>query len=772
MVDSHIRCGLIGGQERDLYVLGELHKRPDVEIAFVYDRDANAVGMEIAEILGLARLGPDDDLVAIGALDFLVVPEPREQYAEELETLAVSGARVLSQPEALDALCPPQRRSRRTSQRRDPDDDSRSLDEALAAFERLFDRERLLEFLLDVSVRAAGADNGSIMLYSEDAGELYIAYATGLSERVVRNTRQKIGEGIAGTVARERKGKLIRQAPGQTAPDRDRPSVQSAISVPLVVDDQLLGVLNVSVAADGGRGGELTDDALRTLERLAVRIARLLGESLKLEETRLRHQEMNLRQSVGELAERSIPAGAKFSVISQYLADLVGADTVEIFVGTHEGDWLVLGGSNRRLSNRPEYIRNDRGALSRAYLEKRPVILTERMRPGEEDAFATSTVLTPLVLGSTLGVMVVEFSERYRLDEFLAIRDSVALELARFIASERRERRLKRELSALARISDGAPALLSCRTVDDLVDYLARTVADVLDCERVSVRVLGAGGGKVARWDDAPRRDAQWADEDEERFLKLKKSGEAYSLAFLDYAGEKIEAGAAGGESRAYHSLLAVPVEIEGSFAGGVIAYDRRSTSALDDATFTDVDRTVLEQLVAIAASLLRTLRDAGGDAVPTDLPTYERVLEGNEQRMKKVIDTEMARADRYHHSFSVLLFKLSPLDAMFATDPDGALSLVEEITKGIQTRTRKTDFSAWIERDTLAMLSLEGSTRVKFLVSRLLVYLLKDFETVAGRVVERGELLVGHTVYPGPARTPEALIAEARSALSPSNGG
>jgi hypothetical protein len=51
-------------------------------------------------------------------------------------------------------------------------------------------------------------------------------------------------------------------------------------------------------------------------------------------------------------------------------------------------------------------------------------------------------------------------------------------------------------------------------------------------------------------------------------------------------------------------------------------------------------------------------------------------------------------------------------------------------------------------------------------------VYLLKDFETVTGRSVDRGELLVGHTVYPGPARTPEALIAEARSALTPSSEG
>jgi GAF domain-containing protein len=391
------------------------------------------------------------------------------------------------------------------------------------------------------------------------------------------------------------------------------------------------------------------------------------------------------------------------------------------------------------------------------------VILTEKR--GDEGQLATSVVYSPLVLGAAVGVLMLEFTQRYRLDEFLAIRESVALELSRFIASQRRERRLRRELEALARVSDAAPALLTSRTLDDLCEYLARVVAEILDCERVSVRLLGNGGGKVARHDEAARRRGGWQEEDEERFLKLKKSGETYSLAFLDYHAE-------GSETPAYHSLVAVPIVVSDEFAGGIIAYDRRSSSALEDATFSDVDRTVLEQVASIAASVVETLRAQPGSEpkAVAESETYESILSGNMQRLKKVLDNEMARADRYHHSFTLLLFRIRPLRELFERDASAGLSLVDEISRGIQTRTRKTDYSAWVRHDTLAMLSLEGGKRVRFLVSRMRVYLAKDFETATGATLVEDDVLVGQAVYPGEGRTPEALIAAAEATAAPPN--
>jgi len=759
MADNTIRCCFLGGKEGDLYVIGEVHKHADVEIAFVYDPDANSVGLEIAEILGIDRIADPGEISGRPDLDYVIVSEPRERYNAQLESLTSTGAKVLSPTEALKVLCgvePPTA----------PDvsmDEPYSIDDALTAFERLFDRKKLLGFLLDVAVQSTSADAGSIMMYSADAGELYIAYATGLSERVVRNTRQKLGEGIAGAVAKERKGKLIRDARRKRlyTLDRDRGDIHSAISVPLVFRGELIGVMNVSSTVSER---PLTDAGFVTLDRLSGRISRLLFEMNRLQETQARHKEINLRQSMGQLAEKTASPAAKFSMLSSLVGELVGADTAEVYVGTHEGDWLVLGGSNRRISADPDMIKCDRGAISRAFLEQRTIVLTESI-PDDSSSLASSFVFVPLRLNDPLGVLLLEFGDRYRLDEFLVIRDSVAVELARFIASERKEHRLRRELAALGRVSDAAPALLTARSVEELCDVMARLVADALDCERVSVRLQPEESdvGKIARFEGGTLKSPTWAEEDEERFLKLKKKGATYSVAFLDFQPETIDA------APAYHSLIAVPVEFEDRFSGGVIAYDKRAASALEQATFSDLDEVVIDHIVSIAIPVVRgILRGTAGEGI--DEPSYDSLLAGNVQRMKRVLESEMSRADRYHNAFSLLVLQVKPLEQLIDDDYTQALSLIDEITRGIQTRTRKTDYGTWISRDTFAMLSLEGTRRIRFLISRLMIYLLKDFSAAGLPAIDPDHVRVGQAIYPGTARTPEALIEEAELTVAPYN--
>jgi len=767
MNNNQIRCCLLGGQEKDLYVLGELHKQSQVDIAFVYDRDPGAVGLEIAEILGIAHPSDLDALGGFAGIEYVVVSEPRGMFQEELTMLSASGARIVSQTEAMTMFSSAKSPAEEPVETTEPDD-TYSVDDTLAAFERLFDRKQLLKFLLDVAVQAARATAGSIMLYSSESGELYIAYATGLSERVVRNTRQKLGEGIAGLVAKNRKGKLIKESPDGTLypADRDRAGIRSAISVPLEWEDRLLGVLNVSSDSESR---EMTEEGLAALQRLNHRISRVLSESLKLQETQIRHKEMNLRQTMGELSDKTISTQAKFSLISNMLGELVSADTVELFVGTQEGDWLVLGGSNRRYTVHPEMVRCERGALSRAYLERRTIVLTESVeRRGEPDPLLSSFAFVPLYLKDALGVLMLEFSDPHNLDEFLVIKDSVNLELSRFLVSEKREKNLRRELEALAKVSDAAPVLLTCHTFDDLCDFVSRLVADVLEAERISVRIQSASGdsGKVARFESTPDRAGSWVEEDEERFLKLKSKKQPFSLAFLNFTPEASE------RVPAYHSLLAAPITVDGQFRGGIIVYDKQPANPLEDATFTDLDSAIIQHVVSIVEPAIRAMSQPAATGKEADgkrkTISYDELLRGNFIRLKKVMESEMSRSDRYHHAFSLLLLKIRPLDAVFANDESQAIALVDEITRGIHTRTRKTDYGSWIRRDTFAMVSLEGSRRIRFLIGRLMLYLLKDFASIAEMSVSPADVLVSHGIYPGTAKTPEALFGEVENSLAP----
>ncbi len=745
MAEKRLKCGILGGSESDLYVLAELHKRPDVEIAFVYDRNPAAVAVEIAEILRLPALTQPEQIAARLPVDYLVV-EDRAAFAREIATRG--DAALLTHVEALERLAGRPLAPPAAAPEACTDFTGHPLEDALAGFERLFDRTRLLKLLLDLAVEETGASNGSIMMFSREAHELYIAHATGLSERVVRNTRQKLGEGISGTVAQERKGKLIRQS----APypnERDRAHISSACSVPLVDGDALLGVLNVSRT---GPGRELTVADLETLEKFSHRMARVLADSVRLQEARLRTEEMSLRQSLGELSEKPGPTTEKFALLSTLVARIIGAESVEVFVSTQSGEWLVLGGSSRRLAGSPEFIRVGRGALARCYLERRSIVLTEPVDP-QSTALASSFVFVPLALGDALGVAMVEFAERHRLDEFLAVRDSVALELARFIAGERRERRLLNELASLAKISDAVPLLVGCRSLQDLADAAVRVLADALECEHASLRVRAAPAEPwtVAYYDAAGRDDGAWRDEDAERFTRLEKKRAPYHLSLVDFSTRP------GDAPRPPRSVLAVPFQAGEGLVAGVIAYDRRAQSAVEEATFSAHDETVVEQVLAMAWPVARAL--ASGTAA--ERPSYDEIIEGNARRFARIVEAEMMRAERYHHPFSVLVIRVPAMLDLFAGDEARALRIADDMRQGIQTRTRKSDYGCWVQRDAYALVSLEGSGRIQFLVSRLVAYLQKDLGEAAVDAAAR-EIHVGAAAYPGTARSAEALVEEA----------
>jgi two-component system sensor histidine kinase KdpD len=133
--------------------------------------------------------------------------------------------------------------------------------------------EEVLDIILSSALELLGADGGSIML-QEAPDELRAVCVRGHSR--AQGATVRVGEGIAGYVAQEREPLLIS---GQASRDRFRnlvhqdPPVESALSVPLLNREEVLGVLNVHA------GGErnFTEYDLRALglfaEHAAVSIA-------------------------------------------------------------------------------------------------------------------------------------------------------------------------------------------------------------------------------------------------------------------------------------------------------------------------------------------------------------------------------------------------------------------------------------------------------------------------------------------------------------------
>ncbi len=103
-----------------------------------------------------------------------------------------------------------------------------------------------------ITARVAGllkAQKCSFMLLDEAKQELFIEGAAGLTPEIVESSRVKVGEEIAGKVARDRTPVLVRDIERDRRFQKKNAAVyrkKSFMSVPVVFGDRTLGVINVS----------------------------------------------------------------------------------------------------------------------------------------------------------------------------------------------------------------------------------------------------------------------------------------------------------------------------------------------------------------------------------------------------------------------------------------------------------------------------------------------------------------------------------------------
>jgi|GEM_PF-6149471 len=112
----------------------------------------------------------------------------------------------------------------------------------------LFDREKLLNEILKGLCSQIGATRGSIMLFDNKERVLKVAMAYGIERILWDFIKIPLGEGIAGTVANTKKPVIITGSPDDKNYKklRKREDIKSAICVPLVKENSLVGVLNLA----------------------------------------------------------------------------------------------------------------------------------------------------------------------------------------------------------------------------------------------------------------------------------------------------------------------------------------------------------------------------------------------------------------------------------------------------------------------------------------------------------------------------------------------
>jgi len=129
------------------------------------------------------------------------------------------------------------------------------------------DRKLVLQQIMNNAIKLLNAGAGSLMIFNDDIKRLEIEVAVGLPDKVIRNTRIKLGEGIAGKVAMERKARLLKAGikDRESRSDEKAKEIPSALCVPMVSRNKMIGVLNVKEKIGGGNFDQFDMELLSML---------------------------------------------------------------------------------------------------------------------------------------------------------------------------------------------------------------------------------------------------------------------------------------------------------------------------------------------------------------------------------------------------------------------------------------------------------------------------------------------------------------------------
>ena len=136
--------------------------------------------------------------------------------------------------------------------------------------------ELLFKTLVNLSSELTNAGKISFMLYDKENQELLIKTARGLSNNIVKSSIVKSGESISGKVAQRKKPICVLKSDlieGAKVPEGFEHIKASFLSVPIIINDEMFGVLNLTDKLDSSDFSKNDEFLILTLaQKAAIKI--------------------------------------------------------------------------------------------------------------------------------------------------------------------------------------------------------------------------------------------------------------------------------------------------------------------------------------------------------------------------------------------------------------------------------------------------------------------------------------------------------------------
>ncbi len=244
------------------------------------------------------------------------------------------------------------------------------------------DWDEMLRIVIDRTTDAMRAEVSSLYLIERQAGVLRLAATNGLDRRWIGKATLRIGEGITGWVANARVPLAVRDVRNEPrfkwvrAVDQER--FTSMLSVPLVIRDEVIGVMNVQTV----ELREFLRSEIDFLQTIANQVAGIIEKSRLTRDAERKLHEVSALFEISNVLTSTLELDEVLGLVVDRLVRVYPGSSGGILL-THETGEAVLRASS--------------GALPRATLAAARVALAETRPVAGPDGLAL-----PLIAGDRL----------------------------------------------------------------------------------------------------------------------------------------------------------------------------------------------------------------------------------------------------------------------------------------------------------------------------------------------------------------------------------
>ncbi len=319
------------------------------------------------------------------------------------------------------------------------------------------DLDTTLKRVAELVRKVIDYDIFAILLLNEKSQELYFRFQVGYPRELAERLRVKVGEGVTGIAAERREAILVDDVSKEQGYISAVPNVRSELAVPLIVKNQLIGVLDL----ESPEPNHFTEEHKRLLTLIASRMAvGIENARLYTRSTRQARTLVLLNEIARELTS-ILNLDELLKRIAELLARLIDYQMFSILLLDPEGEKLQHRFSLRFQEN--IHLKHDVasgiGLVGYAAQHKQAVLVPDVSKDSRYvllNPETRSELAVPLIYkDKVIGVLDLEHTRRGFFTEdhkrtvtTLAAQVAIALENARLYEEiARQEARLERDLS-------------------------------------------------------------------------------------------------------------------------------------------------------------------------------------------------------------------------------------------------------------------------------------------------------------------------------------